>query len=100
MTSPIAYQNKPLKGFDTAPEFLKYRRRGEYRVIRCDFPQLMGWSTLRRPPGLPRSLKTPYFAGEFAPLSLGISKILQFEPMKLTMRASILQVKNAYIALM
>ncbi|XP_035707045.1 calcium/calmodulin-dependent protein kinase [Folsomia candida] len=75
MTSPIAYQNKPLKGFDTAPEFLKYRRRGEYRVIRCDFPQLMGWSTLRRPPGLPRSLKTPYFAGEFAPLSLGKERI-------------------------
>ncbi len=41
-------------------EYLK-DNRGDHRYVRCEYPQLMGWNTLRRPEWLPRSLKYPYF---------------------------------------
>jgi hypothetical protein len=65
--------------FDTAPEFEVYRKsnRGEYRVLRCEFPKLMGWSTLQRPPMLPRSLKAPYFSGPYALQSLDKDRIFR-----------------------
>jgi hypothetical protein len=65
--------------FETAPEFAQYRRLGEYRVLRCDFPHLMGWSQLRRPIGLPRSFKTPYFTGNHSPMSNGMKYSVTFE---------------------
>jgi len=65
--------------FNTAPEFEVYRKsnRGEYRVLRCEFPHLMGWSKLQRPSILPRSLKTPYFSGTGALQTVYKDRILR-----------------------
>jgi len=67
--------DKELKNYlNTDPKFQPYRysNRGEFRVLRCEFPQLMGENQLKRPDYLPRSLHHPYIAGPFAPI--GASK--------------------------